>query len=124
MAGWNYHGNLSPLSGAVIGSLTATYFTFLPCFMFIFLGAPYIEKFRDNQKIFSALSGITAAVVGVVLNLAVWFGIYVIFPQTGRINWFAIILGIISFTAMQWLKIGMIPVIVVSGIAGVVWNLF
>jgi chromate transporter len=124
MAGWNYHGNLSPLSGAVIGSLTATYFTFLPCFMFIFLGAPYIEKFRDNQKISSALSGITAAVVGVVLNLAVWFGIYVIFPQTGRINWFAIILGIISFTAMQWLKIGMIPVIAVSGLAGVVWNLF
>jgi chromate transporter len=75
-------------------------------------------------KISSALSVITAAVVGVVLNLAVWFGIYVIFPQTGGINWFAIILGIISFTAMQWLKIGMIPVIAVSGIAGVVWNLF
>ena len=124
MAGWNYPGNLSPLSGAVIGSLTATYFTFLPCFMFIFLGAPYIEKFRDNQKISSALSGITAAVVGVVLNLAVWFGIYVIFPQTGRINWFAIVLGILSFITMQWLKIGMIPVIAVSGVAGVVWNLF
>jgi chromate transporter len=124
MAGWNYHGNLGPISGAVIGSLTATYFTFLPCFMFIFLGAPYIEKFRDNRKISSALSGITAAVVGVVLNLAVWFGMYVIFPQTGLINWFALVLGISSFAAMQWLKIGMIPVIAVSGIAGVVWNLF
>jgi len=124
MAGWNYHGNFSPLSGAVIGSLTATYFTFLPSFMFILLGAPYIEKFRDNQKVSSALSGITAAVVGVVLNLAVWFGLYVMFPQAGRINWFAIVLGILSFIAMQWLKIGMIPVIAISGAAGVVWNLF
>jgi chromate transporter len=70
------------------------------------------------------LSGITAAVVGVVLNLAVWFGMYVMFPQTGRINWFAIILGSLSFIAMQWLKIGMIPVIAISGIAGVAWNLF
>ena len=124
MAGWNSPGISSPLFGAVIGSLTATYFTFLPCFMFIFLGAPYIEKFRDNQKISSALSGITAAVVGVILNLAVWFGMYVIFPQTGLINWFALVLGILSFVAMQWLKIGMIPVIVISGAAGVAWNLF
>ena len=124
MAGWNYPGKLSLFFGAVLGSLTATYFTFLPCFMFIFLGAPYIEKFRNNQKISSALSGITAAVVGVVLNLAVWFGMDVIFPETGRINGFAIVLGILSFTAMQWLKIGMIWVIAVSGIAGVLWNLF
>jgi len=124
MAGWNHHGNLSPVFSALIGSLVATYFTFLPCFMFIFLGAPYIEKFRDNQKISSALSGITAAVVGVVLNLAVWFGMYVIFPQTGKINWFAIVVGILSFIAMQWLKIGMISVIAVSGITGVVWSLF
>jgi len=123
MAGWNHPGNFSPFFGAVIGSLTATYFTFLPCFMFIFLGAPYIEKFRDNRKISSALSGITAAVVGVVLNLSVWFGMYVIFPQSGRINWFAIVLGILSFIAMQWLKIGMITVIAISGIAGTVWNL-
>jgi chromate transporter len=124
MAGWNYPGKLSLFFGAILGSLTATYFTFLPCFMFIFLGAPYIEKFRNNQKISSALSGITAAVVGVVLNLAVWFGMDVIFPETGRINGFAIVLGILSFTAMQWLKIGMIWVIAVSGIAGVLWNLF
>lgn len=124
MAGWNYHGDLTPFSGAVIGSLTATYFTFLPCFMFILLGAPYIEKFRDNQKISSALSGITAAVVGVVLNLAVWFGMYVIFPKTGTINWFAIIIGLSSFIAMHWFKIGMIKVIAVSGAAGVLWSMF
>jgi len=123
MAGWNYHGDYTPLFGALIGSLTATYFTFLPCFMFILLGAPYIEKFRDNQKLGSALSGITAAVVGVILNLAVWFGMYVIFPQTGGINWFAAILGIFSFVAMHWLRIGMIKVIAISGSAGVIWSL-
>ncbi|MBF0411212.1 MAG: chromate efflux transporter [Desulfamplus sp.] len=124
MAGWNYHGDFSPLFGAFIGSLTATYFTFLPCFMFILLGAPYIEKFRDNQKLGSALSGITAAVVGVILNLAVWFGMYVIFPQTGGVNWFAVVLGILSFIAMQQLNIGMIKVIAISGVAGVIWSLF
>ncbi|HYQ59908.1 MAG TPA: chromate efflux transporter, partial [Desulfatiglandales bacterium] len=75
MAGWNRPGTLSPVLGATIGSLVATYFTFLPCFLFIFLGAPYIEKFRENVKLSTTLSGITAAVVGVVLNLAVWFGI-------------------------------------------------
>ena len=58
----------------------ATYFTFLPCFFFIFMGAPYIEKLRGNLKLFSALSSITAAVVGVVLNLAVWFGVQVLIP--------------------------------------------
>jgi chromate transporter len=124
MAGWHYPGNVSPLFGALIGSLTATYFTFLSSFLYIFLGAPYIEKFRNNQRITSALSAITAAVVGVVLNLAVWFGMYVIFPESGRINWFAVVLGILSFAAMQWLKIGMMIVIAASGTAGILWHLF
>jgi chromate transporter len=123
MAGWNASGNLSPLFGAVIGSLVATYFTFLMSFMFIFLGAPYIEKFRNSQKLSSALTGITAGVVGVVLNLTVWFGLYVIFPESGNVNWFAIILGTLSFIAMQWLKIGMITVVTLSGIAGILWHL-
>jgi chromate transporter len=123
MAGWNYPGNLSPLYGAVTGSLVATYFTFLMSFMFIFLGAPYIEKLRDNKTLSSALTGITAGVVGVVLNLSVWFGLYVIFPESGSVNWFALVLGILSFVSMQWLKVGMIPVILLSGIAGIFWHL-
>ena len=67
MAGWNQPGVLSPFTGSILGSLVATYFTFLPCFLFIFLGAPYIEKFRGNRKLSTSLSSITAAVVGVVL---------------------------------------------------------
>jgi chromate transporter len=117
LAGWNYPGVLSPLGGAIIGSLVATYFTFLPSFFFIFMGAPYIEKLRGNLKLTSALSSITAAVVGVVLNLAVWFGLQVLMPAETGFNWFGAILGAASFAAIQWGKLGIITVIL--GAAGV-----
>jgi chromate transporter len=117
LAGWNYPGVLSPLGGAIIGSLVATYFTFLPSFFFIFMGAPYIEKLRGNLKLTSALSSITAAVVGVVLNLAVWFGVQVLMPAETGFNWFGAILGAASFAAIQWGKLGIITVIL--GAAGV-----
>jgi chromate transporter len=117
LAGWNYPGVLGPLGGAIIGSLVATYFTFLPCFFFIFIGAPYIEKLRGNLKLTSALSSITAAVVGVVLNLAVWFGVQVLMPAEIGFNWFGAILGAASFAAIQWGKLGIITVIL--GAAGV-----
>jgi len=119
MAGWNFSGPFSPLVGAVIGSLVATYFTFLPCFLFIFLGGPYIEKFRGNPRLNGALSSITAAVVGVVLNLAVWFGMHVLFPADAGFNWFAAIVGLASFIAIQWLGRSIITVIVICAILGV-----
>ncbi|MEJ2726371.1 MAG: chromate efflux transporter [Deltaproteobacteria bacterium] len=118
MAGWNYPGPLSPLGGAVVGSLAATYFTFLPCFLFIFLGAPYIEKFRGNRKLSSALSSITAAVVGVVLNLAVWFGMNVLFPEEGGFNIFGAAVGFAAFIATQLLGLSIVIVILASGAAG------
>jgi chromate transporter len=121
MAGWNHSGGLSPLIGGLIGSLVATYFTFLPCFLFIFLGGPYIEKFRDNSKLSSALSSITSAVVGVVLNLAVWFGLHLLIPHDGSFNWFAAAIGLAAFTSIQWFKIGMITVIAASGVIGFLW---
>ena len=68
LAGWNHPGSLGPLLGSVTGSLVATYFTFLPSFMFIFVGAPYIERLIGNTKMSAALATITPAVVGVVLN--------------------------------------------------------
>jgi chromate transporter len=121
MAGWNYPGSWSPLVGGLIGSLVATYFTFLPCFLFIFLGGPYIEKFRENAKLSAALSSITAAVVGVVLNLAVWFGLQVLIPGDGSLNWFAAIIGLAAFVSIQWLMVGMIPVIAASAVIGFIW---
>ena len=81
MGGWNKAGNLSPLVAGTLGALITTWATFVPCFLWIFLGAPHIEQLRGNVKVSTALSAVTAAVVGVVLNLAVWFGLHVLFPE-------------------------------------------
>jgi chromate transporter len=124
MAGWNYSGSWSPAVGGLIGSLVATYFTFLPCFLFIFLGGPYIEKFRENAKLSAALSSITSAVVGVILNLAVWFGLQVLLPGNGSFNWFAAFIGSAAFISIQWFKVGMIPVIAAAGAIGFIWYQF
>ena len=76
-------GVLSPLLAGVLGGLLTTWVTFAPCFLWIFLGAPYIERLRDNRALSAALGTITAAVVGVILNLAIWFALHVLFRQVG-----------------------------------------
>jgi chromate transporter len=118
MAGWNQPGSWSPLMGGLVGSLVATYFTFLPCFFLVFLGGPYIERFRDNRRLSSALSSITAAVVGVVLNLAVWFGHQVLFPPGLDFNWLAAGIGVAAFVAMQVFKVDILLVILGAALAG------
>ena len=122
MAGWNQAAGWSPIVGGLVGSLVATYFTFLPCFLFIFLGGPYIEKFRDNATLSAALSSITAAVVGVILNLAVWFGLQVLMPADGGFNGFAAVIGLGAFIAIQWFKIGIMTVIFAAGTIGFIWH--
>jgi chromate transporter len=122
MAGWNQAAGWSPVVGGLVGSLVATYFTFLPCFLFIFLGGPYIEKFRDNTTLSAALSSITAAVVGVVLNLAVWFGLQVLLPADGGFNWFAGVIGLAAFIAIQRFKVGIMTVIFAAGAIGFILN--
>lgn len=72
---------LPPLLAGTLGGLLTTWVTFTPCFLWIFLGAPFIERLRDNRMLTAALNAITAAVVGVILNLAVWFGMHVIFKE-------------------------------------------
>uniref|UniRef100_UPI0035CCA67C chromate efflux transporter n=1 Tax=uncultured Sphingomonas sp. TaxID=158754 RepID=UPI0035CCA67C len=79
MGAYRHPGLLSPLLAGTLGGLLATWVTFVPCFLWIFLGAPFIERMRGNVALSGALSAITAAVVGVVLNLAVWFAIHTIF---------------------------------------------
>ncbi len=76
-------GVLSPLLAGVLGGLLTTWVTFTPCFLWIFLGAPYIERLRDNRALSAALGTITAAVVGVILNLAIWFALHVLFRKVG-----------------------------------------
>ncbi|MCE9553589.1 MAG: chromate efflux transporter [Planctomycetes bacterium] len=79
MGAYRHPGALSPLTAGILGSVVTTWVTFVPCFFWIFLGAPYIERLRGNRLLSSALSAITAAVVGVILNLAVWFSLHTLF---------------------------------------------
>lgn len=81
MAGYNHPGSLPPLVAGLIGALIAVWVTFLPCFMFIFAGAPFVERLRHNRSLHHALTGISAAVVGVIANLAVWFAITTLFQE-------------------------------------------
>lgn len=85
MAAFRDPGTLDPLFAGILGGLLATWVTFVPCFMFIFVGAPFIEALRDNKALAASLSAITAAVVGVVMNLAVWFALHMLFAETARV---------------------------------------
>ena len=120
MAGWNHPGEMNQTASAILGALITTYTTFLPCFFFIFIGAPYIEVLRGNKRLTGALSGITAAVVGVVLNLALVFGVAVIWPHglTGGANWFAAILSVAAFIALYRFKADVLWVVVIGGLIG------
>ena len=122
MGAWQHPEGLPPLVAATVGALTTTWATFTPCFLWIFLAGPYIEKLRGNPKLTTTLSAITAAIVGVVLNLAVWFGLRVFFPGNGTMDWFAIFLCAAAFVAMLRYKIDIIPVIIGAGILGLLYN--
>jgi chromate transporter len=87
-------GGLSPLVAGTLGGLLTTWVTFMPCFLWIFLGAPFIERLRDNEVLTAALTAITAAVVGVILNLAVWFGLHVVFEEVATITTFGLDLDV------------------------------
>lgn len=120
MAGWNNPGSMGQTVSAVLGALVTTYTTFLPCFIFIFLGAPYIEVLRGNKSLTSALSGVTAAVVGVILNLAIVFGLAVIWPHglTGGTNWVAALMSIAAFIALFRFKVDVLWVVLAGGLIG------
>ena len=80
-------GGLDPWVAATLGALLTTWVTFVPCFVFIFLGAPYVERLRGNKRLSSALTGITAAVVGVIVNLALYFALHTLFSETTTAGW-------------------------------------
>ena len=113
-----------PLAGVAAAGVV-TFFTFLPSFLFIFLGAPFIESTHGNLKFTAPLTGITAAVVGVIVNLAVFFAYHVLWPQGfgGRFEGAAAVIGVGAALALFRFKIGVIPVVLASGVAGLIWRL-
>ncbi len=112
------------MAGAA-AAVVVTYFTFLPSFIFIFLGAPLIETTHGNLKFTAPLTGITAAVVGVILNLAVFFAYHVLWPAgfAGRFEWFSAAIGVAAFVALFHYKMGIIPLIAACGTFGLAYTL-
>lgn len=134
MAAYRDPGGLSPMLAATLGGLLATWVTFTPCFLWIFVGAPYIERLRGNTGLAGALSAITAAVVGVILNLSIWFALHTLFRETVPVHTFpldfdrpvltsvdvpALVLSIAAATAIFRFKLGMLTVLAGSCAAGV-----
>lgn len=134
LAAYRSPGGLDPMLAGCLGSLLTIWVTFAPCFFWIFLGAPYVEALRGNKGLSAALTAITAAVVGVVANLSLWFALHVIFrevhpleflgmspsvPRMESIDWRAALLSAAAMVAMLRFKIGMIPTLISCATAGV-----
>ena len=120
LGGWTQAGSNPQLMNAILGALITTYVTFLPCFFFIFAGAPYIETLSGNPRLQAALGGVTAAVVGVVLNLGVFFAEKVLFHQKAGLDWFALAAMAASLLLLAKFKVSLHVVIVLGAVAGVV----
>ncbi len=126
-------GGMDPLLAGTLGGLLTTWVTFTPCFLFIFIGAPFSERLRDNRLLSAALAAITAAVVGVILNLAIWFALHTLFAEvleirTGPLHFDAPILESVDVAALLLtaaalvavfrFRVGTVPLLAASGLAG------
>jgi chromate transporter len=138
MAAYRDPGTLSPMLAGTLGGLLATWVTFTPCFLWIFLGAPFVETLRGNKGLAGALTAITAAVVGVILNLSIWFALHTVFRETWPVRSFglsfdmpvlssvdiaALVLAIAAATAIFRFNLGMLTVLGGSCAAGVLLRL-
>ncbi len=123
LGAWKLHGTFNPLLYGTMGALVTTYVTFLPCFFFIFAGAPYIEALTGNRYLQTALTCVTAAVVGVILNLAVFFGSRVIIRPDGAMDGFALVEALLSFLLIWRFRLPIHFVVAGGGVAGIVWSL-
>ena len=127
LGAWNKAPDgFDPLVYGTLGALLTTYVTFLPCFLFIFLLAPYIELLAGNEKIRAALTGVTAAVVGVIANLAVFFAGRVLFPDgvsPAGLDVFALVVAVASFVVLQRFKVPIYLLVPVGAVLGMVWTL-
>jgi chromate transporter len=123
---WNNPGPFDPLLYATLGAAITTYATFLPCFLFIFLLAPYIELLANDWRLRAILVGVTAAVVGVVANLAVFFATRVLFPDgvsIAGLDVFALVVAVVSFFVLQRFKVPVYMIVPIGAFVGMMWIL-
>ncbi len=139
LGAYRHPGNLPPMLAGVLGSIVTVWVTFVPCFLWIFLGAPYIESLRGNRSLHSAMSTVTAAVVGVILNLSIWFGMNVVFrtireehvgplrlfvPVPSSVDLAALTLAGLAMVAMFRFKLAVPKTLAVSALIGAAWKWF
>ncbi len=137
LAAWR-HGGGTPLVMGILGAAVSLWATFAPCFLWIFAGAPYIERLQSQPRLKGALAAITAAVVGVILNLTVWFALHTIFgqvndaplgpfnlnlPELASVNWPAAVLSVLAFVLLFALHRGIITTLAICGGLAVAWHL-
>jgi chromate transporter len=129
---------LPPMLAGTLGGMLATWVTFVPCFLWIFLGAPFVEALRGNRALGGALAAITAAVVGVILNLAIWFALHVLFAEVNEVKALGLTLDVPvpsslraasllltagALVAVFRFKAGMIPTLGACAGLGVIYHL-
>ena len=128
---------MGSLWAGLLGALVALWMTFAPCFLWIFAGAPYIEAIGKRPRLSGSLAAITAAVVGVILNLSLWFGLHVLFgkaermdgwfrpwiPQWTGLDWFALLLSLIAFLALLRFHLGIARTLALCATLGAAWKL-
>ncbi len=139
LAAWRHPGDLSPLAAATLGAAVTLWATFAPCFLWIFAGAPYLERVRSDPRFASALAAITAAAVGVIANLALWFAVHALFREVGRVavpggsilwprfaslDGLALALAAVSFVGLRRYKWGVVPVLLLCALAGLLARAF
>ncbi len=136
MGAYRNPGSLDPMVAGILGSVITTWVTFVPCFLWIFLGAPYIESLRGRHSLNAALSTITAAVVGVILNLSIWFSLHTLFgvvnetvrngvrlliPEWATVDFAALLICISAFVSLFVVRRGMLPTLALSTLVGLVY---
>ncbi|MBK8208971.1 MAG: chromate efflux transporter [Rhodospirillales bacterium] len=138
LGAYRHPGPFDPMTAGILGGMLATWVTFVPCFLWIFLGAPWVERLRDRRRLNAALAAITAAVVGVILNLALWFALHVLFgriderwfgpvrlfvPEAMSLDAWALLVAGAAMLAMLRFKVGMLPTLAGAAVAGMALRL-
>lgn len=119
VAAWRNPGTLDPRMAGTLGALITTWVTFLPCFLLVFLGAPHVESLRERPALASTLTAITAAVVGVILNLAIWFAWHTLRPGGTAFDWSVAAIAVGAWVAMERFKTGAIPTLAACAALGI-----